>query len=280
MILWNNGPCTIRPTCRQPEPSGSKDASSVEGSVHHAYQQIYARLRNEEFTSLSALTYRVRHLLDTANDRLMTDYGKSRRQRFIELEQEFLQPLPLTDFVYKRETTAKVKKNYHVILGEDRCQYSVPHEHIGKIVKLIYDESVVEVFLDFQRIALHQRIVGRRGIYRTVEEHMPESHRRYHQQQGWTEEDFTSKAAAVGPCTEEAVLRLLSSKLLHNRALMPARAFSGSRKVWNNKTRSGLQCSPASPTPQLSTRQQHSGKQQGQGLCCSRRTACITASVA
>jgi len=71
---------------------------------------------------------------------------------------------------------------------------------------------VVEVFLDFYRIALHQRIVGRRGIYCTVEEHMPEAHRRYYQQQGWTEEDFTSKAAAVGPCTEEAVLRILTSK--------------------------------------------------------------------
>ena len=189
-----------------------KDKPSVEGSVHHAYSQIYARLRNEEFTSLNALKYRVLQLLDNANDRLMTDYGKSRRQRFVELEQELLQPLPLTDFAYKRETTATVKKNYHVILGEDRCQYSVPHGHIGKIVKLIYDEAVVEVFLDFQRIALHQRIVGRRGVYRTVEEHMPESHRRYRQQQGWTEEDFTSKAAAVGPCTEEAVLRILSSK--------------------------------------------------------------------
>jgi transposase len=32
-----------------------KDKPSVEGSVHHAYSQIYARLRNEEFTSLYAL---------------------------------------------------------------------------------------------------------------------------------------------------------------------------------------------------------------------------------
>ena len=173
-----------------------KDKPSVEGTVHIAYNQIYGRLRNEEFTSLNALKCRVRELLDNANDRLMTDYGKSRRQRFI----------------YKRETTATVKKHYHVMLGEDRCQYSVPHEYIGKLVKLVYDEAVVEVFLDFQRIALHQRIVGRRGIYRTVEEHMPEAHRRHHQQQGWSEDDFTSKAAAIGPCTEEAVLRILKFK--------------------------------------------------------------------
>ncbi|ABL65941.1 IS21 family transposase [Chlorobium phaeobacteroides] len=230
-----------------------KDKPSVEGSVHHAYQQIYARLRNEEFTSLSALTYRVRHLLDTANDRLMTDYGKSRRQRFMELEQEFLQPLPLTDFVYKRETTAKVKKNYHVILGEDRCQYSVPHEHIGKIVKLIYDESVVEVFLDFQRIALHQRIVGRRGIYRTVEEHMPESHRRYHQQQGWTEEDFTSKAAAVGPCTEEAVLRLLSSKAFAQQSFDACLGILRLQKKYGT-TRLEAACSVALQVPRLNYR--------------------------
>ena len=193
-------------------PRKPKDKPSVEGTVHLAYSQIYARLRHEEFTSLNGLKCRVRELLDDANDRLMTDYGKSRRERFMELEQELLLPLPPTDFVYKRQTTATVKKNYHVILGEDRCQYSVPHEYIGKLVKLIYDEAVVEVFLDFQRIALHQRIVGRRGIYSTVPEHMPESHRRYHEQQGWTEADFTRKAAAVGPCTEEAVRRILSSK--------------------------------------------------------------------
>jgi transposase len=46
-----------------------KDKPSVEGSVHHAYSQIYARLRNEEFTSLNALKYRVLQLLDNANDR-------------------------------------------------------------------------------------------------------------------------------------------------------------------------------------------------------------------
>ncbi|NMW19634.1 MAG: IS21 family transposase, partial [Chlorobiaceae bacterium] len=54
-----------------------KDKPSVEGTVHIAYNQIYGRLRNEEFTSLNALKCRVRELLDNANDRLMTDYGKS-----------------------------------------------------------------------------------------------------------------------------------------------------------------------------------------------------------
>ena len=175
----------------------------------------------------------------------------------MELEQELLLPLPATDFVYKRETTATVKKNYHVMLGEDRCQYSVPHEYIGKLVKLIYDEAVVEVFLDFQRIALHQRIVGRRGIYRTIEEHMPEAHRRYHQQQGWTEEDFTSKAAAVGPCTEEAVLRILSSKAFVQQSFDACLGILRSRKSMeqpDSKQHAGWHCkSPASATDSCTT---------------------------
>jgi transposase len=233
-----------------------KDKPSVEGSVHLAYSQIYARLRNEEFTSLNALKYRVQQLLDNANDRLMTDYGKSRRQRFMELEQELLLPLPPTDFAYKRETTAKVKNNYHVILGEDRCQYSVPHEYIGKIVKLIYDEAVVEVFLDFLRIALHQRIVGRRGVYRTMEEHMPESHRRYHQQQGWTEEDFTSKAAAVGPCTEEAVLRILSSKAFVQQSFDACLGIIRLQKKYGT-TRLEAACGMALQVPSVSYRLVH-----------------------
>lgn len=190
-----------------------KDKPSVEKSVHVAYQQIYSRLRNETFTSLNALKHRVHELLENVNDRLMSEYGESRRKRFQQLEQSLLHPLPSTIFAYKRQTIAKVKRNYHVILGEDRCQYSVPHEYVGKTAKLIYDESVVEVFYEFERIAIHQRILGHRGRYSPpVEQHMPESHRRYAEQKGWSEEDFIVKAATVGSCTEAVVLRLLTSK--------------------------------------------------------------------
>ena len=40
-----------------------------------------------------------------------------------------------------------MQKNYHVILGEDWHQYSVPHEYIGKQVKIIYDTVEVEIYL-------------------------------------------------------------------------------------------------------------------------------------
>ncbi|MGA1600582.1 MAG: IS21 family transposase, partial [bacterium] len=158
-----------------------KDKPSVEKSVHIAYQQIYARMRNERHTSLKSLKHRFSELLDKVNDRVMASYGQSRFERFQELEKPCLGPLPEQAFPYKHRTLAKVKKNYHVILGEDWHQYSVPHQHIGKRVALLYDEHVVEIFLDYERIAVHKRKVIRNG-YSTLEEHMPESHRRHKHQ--------------------------------------------------------------------------------------------------
>ena len=100
MVQWALHYQTNMQATRSRKP---KDKPSVEGTVHLAYSQIYARLRHEEFTSLNGLKCRVRELLDDANNRLMTDYGKSRRERFMELEQELLLPLPPTDHSYGQE---------------------------------------------------------------------------------------------------------------------------------------------------------------------------------
>ena len=64
--------------------------------------------------------------------------------------------------------------NYHVILGEDKHQYSVPHRYIGQTTKIIYDEHNVEIYIGFQRIALHKRDYRKHG-YTTLPEHMPPS---------------------------------------------------------------------------------------------------------
>ena len=212
-----------------------KDKASVENSVHIVYQQIYAAIRNERYHSLKALKLRVRELLEKSNERIMTAYGKSRTKRFLELEKEHLAPLPPKSFVYKHQAKAKVKKNYHVILGEDWHQYSVPHEYIGKEVKLIYDDDVVEVFCEYKRIAVHQRTVVRNG-YSTVKEHMPESHRNYLLQQGWTPDDFQEKGREIGPKTEEVIIRFLAAKAFPEQSydactglLRLAKGFGGTR---------------------------------------------------
>jgi len=200
-------------TClKATRPVKPKDKPSVEKSVHLSYQRINARMRNETFYSLSELKHRVWDLLEEFNDRPMFKQLASRRERFINEEKPTLRELPGEPFTLKYRTKAKVKPNYHVILGEDWHQYSVPHQYIGQDVVIVYDELEVEIFIGkMQRIAVHRRDFRRNG-YTTLAEHMPESHRRYKEQKGWTEDDFTLRASRIGEQTEIAIKRLMESK--------------------------------------------------------------------
>lgn len=174
-----------------------KDKPSVEKEVHISYLRIFAPLRNDIFHSLSELNYRIWECLDEHNSTPMQRYSLSRKERFDQEEKSFLKPLPLSEFVVKHEVKAKVQRNYHVILGEDMHQYSVPYIHVGETVKITYDTNEVEIFLNLHRIALHRRSYRRNG-YTTREEHMPESHLRYKQTKGWDADYFIFKASVIG----------------------------------------------------------------------------------
>lgn len=190
-----------------------KDKASVEKAVHLTYQRVYARLRDKTFYSLQELRMHVLELLEEFNDRPMQTCGMSRRERFVQQEKGLLRPLPETPFVLKNKTKAKVKKNYHVVLGQDMHSYSVPYQYVGQQTNIVYDENVVEVFLDnFQRIAIHTRDTRRYG-YSTLPEHRPESHRRYLEQRGWNQDDFIKMASQIGETTGKSIDRILTSKV-------------------------------------------------------------------
>jgi transposase len=190
-----------------------KDKPSVEKSVHLSYQRIYARMRNETHYSLNELKNRVFELLEEFNDRPMQGHGISRRERFLQQEKSTLRPLPDTPFSLKNRTRARVKKNYHVILGEDMHSYSVPHQYVGQETSIVYDQEVVEVFLgNLQRIAIHPRDTSRYG-YSTLPEHRSESHRRYLEQRGWCQDDFIEMANQIGENTGKSINMLLTSRV-------------------------------------------------------------------
>ena len=188
-----------------------KDKPSVEKEVHISYLRIFALLRNEIFCSLSELNYRIRECLAVHNTMPMQRYGLSREERFEQNEKPLLKPLPLSEFIVRQEVKAKVQRNYHVILGEDMHQYSVPYIHVGETVKIVYDYTEVEIFLNMRRIALHLRSPRRNG-YSTKEEHMPESHLRYKQTKGWDADYFISQASVIGANSIVIFKRILASK--------------------------------------------------------------------
>lgn len=189
-----------------------RDKPAVEKGVHLAYQRIYAPMRDEEFYSLAALNVRVRQLLDAHNDRVRShSSGQSRRDIFLGMELPLLKELPATPFVIRNRAKAKVQKNYHVELGQDKHFYSVPYRHIGMQTTLIYDEHQVEVYLGMERIAVHRRNPRQWG-YSTRAEHMPASHRHYQRSLGWNREFFTTLATTAGPSSLEVFTRVMDAR--------------------------------------------------------------------
>ena len=194
-----------------------KDKPSVENMVHITYMRVYAPLRNEVYSSLKELNQGILNALDTHHHALFQRRNYSRIERFLQDEQPLLKSLPAEPFILKHTATAKVQKNYHIILGEDWHQYSVPYQHIGKQVKLIYDSDEVEIFLGLQRIAIHTRNYRKHG-YTTLPEHMPEKHQRYHETKGWNAEYFLRKANEFGTCSYEVMNRILQSRTFTEQA--------------------------------------------------------------
>lgn len=189
-----------------------RDKAGVESSVNTAYYRVYAPLRNAHFHSLFELNKAILEKTDKLNHSKYQGRDYSRYDKFISLEKSLLRPLPLNAFVPKSTRSAKVAKNYHVMLGEDKHFYSVPHQYIGKQLSLVYDTENVEIYLNQQRIASHWRDTRRNG-YSTLAEHMPANHKHYTEQQGWDEDYFIKEASRIGDNTVAAISEVLKQKI-------------------------------------------------------------------
>lgn len=126
-----------------------RDKASVEKAVDLAYKNIYAPLRDQVFHSLEQLNAAVRKQLDLFNAQPFKVKQGSRQQLFETDERPKLKELPSSPYLIRNVTESKVQRNYHVILGEDRHQYSVPYTLIGKRLKIIYTTDTVEIMIIF-----------------------------------------------------------------------------------------------------------------------------------
>ena len=188
-----------------------KDKASVENEVKLVYQRIYAPLRNTVFFSLAELNHHIVVQLKAHHRHLLQKKDYSRHEQFVKTEQPLLQPLPVEAYCIRHAIKAKVQRNYHITLGEDRHHYSVPFSFIGKSISAIYDTDTVEIYLENKRIALHTRSFKRHG-FSTIKEHMPESHKCYSEQRGWTPEYFLGQAAKAGPSTVQYIHKVLNAR--------------------------------------------------------------------
>ena len=153
-----------------------KDKAVVENTVKIVYTRIYARLRDDVFYSLESLNSAILIALEEHNNQILTGRDYSRKQQYEQVDKSALLPLSAMRYEFKKQLYATVAKNGHVSLSPDKHSYSVPFSCIGKRVKILFTGYNVEIFHDYERVALHKRVQSP-FTYTTDKEHLPPAHR-------------------------------------------------------------------------------------------------------
>jgi len=185
-----------------------RDKALVENALRLIYTRIYVKVRAGIYYSLAELNRSIREALEEHNNAPMRGRNYSRRQQFEEIERPALMPLPAMRYELKKQLFATVAKNGHVGLGPDKHYYSVPYRFIGKKVKLLYSLHSVEIYYNYERIALHRRSKTAYQ-YTTEKDHLASTHRFVSE---WTPEHFTDWAAGI-----HEDVRLYVSKVLERK---------------------------------------------------------------
>ena len=187
-------------------PHHPKDKALVEGAVRIVYSWIFAALRNLVFHGLEELNRAIAEELEKYNAKPMQKLKLSRRQLFDQTEKARLAPLPAERYVLKHFKRLKAQFNYHVYLSADQHYYSVPYRYRGQQLLVIYSDTLVEIFHQHQRIALHKRSRCPKG-YSTITEHMPPPHQAL---RDWNPQRLLNWAHALGANVERVIEKILA----------------------------------------------------------------------
>lgn len=209
-----------------------RDKALVENAVRIIYTRIYVKVKTGEYFTLNDLNAAIRIALEEHNNAPLKGRNYSRRLQFEEIEKNALMPLPALRYELKKHQYATVAKNGHVGLSADKHYYSVPYRFIGKKVKLLYSRHSVEVYYNYERIALHTRTKAPYQ-YTTEKDHMASAHRFVSE---WTPERFTSWAASIHEDVKLYVLKILDRKQHPEQAYKSCMGIlSFAKKVGNER---------------------------------------------
>jgi transposase len=183
-----------------------RDKAKVESAVGVVERRVLAPLRNRTFFSLAELNRAIGELVAELNGRPFQKLEGSRRSLFEELDRPALRPVPAERYEFAEWRKARVNIDYHIEV--DHNYYSVPHTLVRKEVKVRLTLGTVEAFHGGHRVASHARVHGR-GRFVTLEEHMPEAHRR---QRDRTPSWLIAEAEAIGSETGKLVGAILRDR--------------------------------------------------------------------
>lgn len=210
--------CAVVPA----RPRKPRDKAAVEMGVGIVERQAIAALRNRAFLSLQELNDALAEKTGRINERPFQKREGSRESVFLGQEKQTLVPLPAHPYEIVIRKHATVNFNYHVAF--DHNWYSVPFNYVRREVEVAATKSTVAIIADGERIAIHERVRGRKGAYSTNRDHMPDAHRDYVQ---WSGERFRRWASEFGPATERCVDAVLRSRQVEQQSYRSARALIG-----------------------------------------------------
>lgn len=193
-------------------PYSPRDKAMVEKAVNIVYTNVYAPLRNRIFTCLKAMNAAIHEQILLLNDKPYKRTAYSRWYFYDLHEKELLKSLPAEPFTLRKVVMLTVQRNYHVQLSETHHYYSVPYQYVGKKVKVLYNNQVVEIYYDYQRIAIHHRKQHQKA-YSTLNDHMPPHHQRMKEIKGWNKEDLLEQATRIGEATKRAAALMLDNSI-------------------------------------------------------------------
>jgi transposase len=187
-------------------PYKPTDKNYVENTVQNVSRRILAPLRDSRFASVAEINGAIAGLLQKLIDRPFRKMPGCRRSAFEQIDRPALRPLPASRYEMAVFEERKIGINYHVEF--DGFWYSAPFEHRGKKCAVRATPSTVEVFVGGEAVCAHPRNYNARERYRTLQEHLPESHKAVSE---WNDERFLSWAGKIGPETAAYVRGLLAN---------------------------------------------------------------------
>lgn len=187
-------------------PARPRDKALVETHVQIVERRVLASLRNRVFLSLEELNLAMVPLMEAVNNRPFQKLPGTRRQLFLELEQNELRPLPVEPYEFAVWKRARVGLDYHVSV--ERCFYSVPYTLLKQEVDVRLTSRVVEIFLRGKRVASHVRCAQGKG-HVTTPDHMPTAHQQYLE---WTPERLVRWGLKNGPSTSQVMEKIMGQR--------------------------------------------------------------------
>lgn len=185
-----------------------QDKALVENQVKILYSRVYAKLRNMQFFDLTSLNQAIKLKVRSHNQTRMQKKPYCREEKFIADEKALLAELPKERFELRSYSMLKVAKNNHIYLSTDKHYYSVPHTLMGSAVKVAYTRSMVYIYHEGKKVAVHSRSF-KHGAYSTIKEHLCSHHQHYRDR---SPDYYRNLSAKISRVLYEYVCQLFEQK--------------------------------------------------------------------